>query len=143
MVKISDNSEIYNLIKDVTYLLGISIIEINTFRKRDEFKIQIVLYKSDNFSVDMLCDLHKMILLKLEAVLKYNVSLEISTPGINRKIKSDREFKIFEGKKIKLMLNNDFEEGFILRAERDGFIFKTEYKEVKILYSNVKKAKLS
>ncbi|WP_024653253.1 ribosome maturation factor RimP [Borrelia persica] len=143
MIKIADNSEIYNLIKDVTYLLGIEIIEINAFRKKGGGRIQVVLYKSDNFGINVLYDLHKMILLKLEAVLKYNVSLEISTPGINRKIKSDKEFKIFEGRKIKLMLKNDFEEGFILRAETDGFIFKTEDKEEKILYSNVKKAKLS
>ncbi|AHH03812.1 Putative cytosolic protein [Borrelia nietonii YOR] len=143
MVKIVDNSEVYNLIKNVTDRLGIEIIEINTFRKRDEGRVQIILYKGDDFGVDTLCDLHKMILLNLEAVLKYNFSLEISTPGINRKIKSDREFKVFEGKKIKLMLDNDFEEGFILKAEEDSFIFKTDNKEVKVLYNDVKKAKLS
>ncbi|AHH12831.1 Putative cytosolic protein [Borrelia hermsii YBT] len=143
MVKIVDNSEVYNLIKNVTDRLGIEIIEINTFRKRGEGRVQIVLYKGDDFGVDMLCDLHKMILLNLEAVLNYNFSLEISTPGINRKIRSDREFKIFEGKKIKLMLDNDFEEGFILKAGADSFIFKTDNKEVKVLYSDVKKAKLS
>lgn len=143
MVKIIDNSEVYNLIKNITNQLGIEIIEINTFKKRDKGRIQIVLYKGDDFGVDTLCDLHRMILLSLEVVLKYNFSLEISTPGINRKIKSDREFKIFEGRKIKLMLGNDFEEGLILKAEADGFIFKTDTKEIRILYNNVKKAKLS
>ncbi|AHH11000.1 ribosome maturation factor RimP [Borrelia coriaceae] len=143
MVKIIDNSEVYNLIKNLTDRLGIKIIETNIFRKRNEGRIQVVVYKDDGFGVDALCDLHRMILLSLESVLKYNFSLELSTPGINRKIKSDREFKIFEGKKIKLMLDNDFEEGLILKAETDSFIFKTNNKEVKILYSDVKKAKLS
>ena len=83
-----------------------------------------------------------MILLSLESVLKYNFSLEISTPGVNRKFKSKREFKIFEGKKIKLMLDNDFEEGLILKAEEDSFVFKIGNEEIKVLYSDVKKARL-
>ncbi|APR65307.1 ribosome maturation factor RimP [Borrelia anserina] len=142
MVKIIDNNEIYNLVKNVTDRLGIEIIEINIFRKRDRGKIQIVLYKGNDFGVDTLYDLHKMFLLSLESVFKCNFSLEISTPGINRKIKSDREFKIFEGRRIKLMLNNDFEEGLILKADSGSFIFKTDNEETRILYSDVKKAKL-
>ncbi|WP_445436183.1 ribosome maturation factor RimP [Candidatus Borreliella tachyglossi] len=143
MSKAFDDNEVYNLVKNVTDQLGIEIVEINAFRKRDEGRIQIVLYGDDDFYVDKLCDLHKIILLGLESVLKYNFSLEISTPGINRKIKNDREFKIFEGKKIKLMLDNDFEEGLIFKAETDGFIFKTDSKEIRVLYSDVRKAKLS
>lgn len=142
LVKIIDNNEIYNLVKNVTDRLGIEIIEINIFRKRDRGKIQIVLYKGNDFGVDTLYDLHKMFLLSLESVFKCNFSLEISTPGINRKIKSDREFKIFEGRRIKLMLNNDFEEGLILKADSGSFIFKTDNEETRILYSDVKKAKL-
>ncbi|AYE36647.1 ribosome maturation factor RimP [Borrelia turcica IST7] len=141
MNKSFEENEIYNLIKNLTDRLGIEILEINTFRKRDQGRIQIVLYRRDDFGVDKLCDLHKMILLSLESVLKYNFSLEISTPGVNRKFKSKREFKIFEGKKIKLMLDNDFEEGLILKAEEDGFVFKGN-EEIKVLYSDVKKARL-
>ncbi|BCR22208.1 ribosome maturation factor RimP [Borrelia sp. HM] len=143
MVKTFDNSEIYNLIKSVTDRLGIEIIEVNFFMKKGEGRIQIVLYKDHEFGCDTLCDLHKMILLRLQSVIRYNFSLEISTPGINRNIKSDREFQIFEGKKIKLMLDNDFEEGLILKAEADSFIFKTDNKEIRVLYTDIKKAKLS
>ncbi|QMU99543.1 ribosome maturation factor RimP [Borrelia sp. A-FGy1] len=134
--------EIYNLIKDLTNRLEIEVLEINAFRKRNQGRIHIVLYKKGDFGVDSLCDLHKMILLKLESALKYNFSLEISTPGVNRKFKSKREFKIFEGKKIKLMLDNDFQEGLILKAKEDNFIFKVNREEIKILYSDVKKARL-
>ncbi len=90
----------------------------------------------------MLTDLHKIILLILEASLEYSFTLELSTPGIDRRIKSDREFQIFEGKKIKLMLDNEFEEGFILESKSKSFIFKTENKELNVFYSDVKKARL-
>ncbi|MBB6207559.1 ribosome maturation factor RimP [Borreliella lanei] len=144
MIKYFDyNNEVFNLIKDLTERLNVEILEINIFRNKNNGKIQIVLY-SKNFSlgVDLLTDLHKMILLILEANLKYGFALELSTPGIDRKIKSDREFKIFEGKKIKLMLDNEFEEGFILESKPKSFIFKTDSKEVNVFYSDVKKARL-
>ncbi|UGQ16447.1 ribosome maturation factor RimP [Borrelia sp. RT5S] len=137
-----EENEVYDLIKGITDRLGIEILEINTFKKRGQGRVQVVLYGRGDFGVDKLCDLHKMVLLSLETVLKYDFSLELSTPGVNRKIKNRREFKIFEGKRIKLMLGNEFEEGFILKAEEDSFVFKTGSGEVKILYSDVRKARL-
>ncbi|EEC21014.1 conserved hypothetical protein [Borreliella afzelii ACA-1] len=144
MIKCFDkNNEVYNLIKNLTERLNVEILEINIFRNKNGGKIQIVLY-SKNFSlgIDLMTDLHKMILLILEANLKYSFILELSTPGIDRKIKSDKEFQIFEGKKIKLMLDNEFEEGFILEAKSKSFIFKTDNKELNVFYSDVKKARL-
>lgn len=41
------------------------------------------------------------------------------------------------------MLDNDFEKGLILRAEIDSFIFKTDNKEIRVFYTDIKKAKLS
>lgn len=144
MIKCFDkNNEVYNLIKNLTERLNVEILEINIFRNKNGGKIQIVLY-SNNFSlgIDLMTDLHKMILLILEANLKYSFILELSTPGIDRKIKSNKEFQIFEGKKIKLMLDNEFEEGFILEAKSKSFIFKTDSKELNVFYSDVKKARL-
>ncbi|WKC91154.1 ribosome maturation factor RimP [Borreliella carolinensis] len=144
MIKCFDeNNEVFNLIKDLTRRLNVEILEINIFRNKNNGKIQIVLY-SKNFSldIDLLTDMHKIILLILEANLKYSFTLELSTPGIDRKIKSDREFKIFEGKKIKLMLGNEFEEGVILESKSESFIFKTDSKEINVFYSDVKKARL-
>nr|WP_267917490.1 ribosome maturation factor RimP [Borreliella afzelii] len=144
MIKCFDkNNEVYNLIKNLTERLNVEILEINIFRNKNGGKIQVVLY-SKNFSlgIDLMTDLHKMILLILEANLKYSFILELSTPGIDRKIKSDKEFQIFEGKKIKLMLDNEFEEGFILEAKSKSFIFKTDSKELNVFYSDVKKARL-
>ncbi|WKC58332.1 ribosome maturation factor RimP [Borrelia sp. P9F1] len=137
-----EENEVYDLIKSITDRLGIEILEISTFKKRGQGRVQVVLYGRGDFGVDKLCDLHKMILLSLGTVLRCNFSLELSTPGVNRKIKSRREFKIFEGKRIKLMLDNGFEEGFILEAEEDSFVFKTGNREMKVLYSDVRKARL-
>ncbi|UER67942.1 ribosome maturation factor RimP [Borrelia sp. BU AG58] len=142
MSKSFAEDEVYSLVKSLTDRLGIEILEINTFRKRDQGRVRVVLCGQGDFGVDKLCDLHKMILLSLGSALKCKFSLELSTPGVNRKIKSKREFKIFEGKEIKLMLDNEFEEGLILKAEEDSFIFKTGSKEMKVFYGDVRKARL-
>ncbi|AHH04594.1 ribosome maturation factor RimP [Borrelia miyamotoi] len=63
-------------------------------------RVQIVLYKNDDFEFDTLFDLCKMVLLCLELVLKYNLSLGISMPGINRDMTSDRKFKILRVKRL-------------------------------------------
>lgn len=63
-------------------------------------KVQIVPYENDDFEFDTLCDLCEMVLLCFELVLKYNLSLEISIPVINRNIMSDRKFKILRVKRL-------------------------------------------
>ncbi|BCR21396.1 ribosome maturation factor RimP [Borrelia miyamotoi] len=62
--------------------------------------VQIVLYKNGDFEFDALCDLCKMVLLYLDLVFKCNLSLDISIPGINRDITSDRKFKTLRVKRL-------------------------------------------
>ncbi len=46
----------------------------------------------------------------LDEIIPVKYSLEVSSPGLERKIKSSKEYTIFKGKKIKIKLKEEIEE---------------------------------
>ena len=80
--------------------------------------------------------------------VKYN--LEVSSPGLDRKIKSDKEYVIFEGKLVNVKLkkpSSDTSDKHILGriagfSETDGLTLETENGTVVIPKDNIQKAQL-
>ena len=88
----------------------------------------------------------------LDELIPFKFNLEISSPGMERKIKSDKEFLIFEGKDILLKLKNGiddtYEKQFVAKIidfdEVKGltvFLYGTK-KEVTIPRENIQNARL-
>jgi len=46
----------------------------------------------------------------LDEIIPVKYSLEVSSPGLERKIKSTKEYTIFKGKKVKIKLKEEIEE---------------------------------
>ena len=88
----------------------------------------------------------------LDELIPFKFNLEISSPGMERKIKSDKEFLIFVGKDIQLKLKNGiddtYEKQFVGKIidfdENKGltvFLYGTK-KEVTIPKDNIQNARL-
>ncbi len=88
----------------------------------------------------------------LEELIPFKYNLEVSSPGIERKIKSDKEYLIFKGKDINLKLKNPIDESgekqFVAKIidfeENEGLTVYT-YKDktnIKIKRDNIISAKL-
>lgn len=88
----------------------------------------------------------------LDELIPVKYYLEISSPGIERKLKSDKEYQIFNGKDISLKLKNaiddSFDKQFVAKIvdfnEQDGLtIFRyKDKKEFLIKKENIVYAKL-
>ena len=88
----------------------------------------------------------------LDEIIPVKYSLEVSSPGLERKIKSSKEYSVFKGKKIKIKLKEEIEElnektfiGTILDFQKNiGLTLKIEGNEqiIVVQEENINSAQL-
>ncbi len=73
-----------------------------------------------------------------------DISLEVASPGINRTIKSEREYAVFTGRHIRVLREDDTEwlEGTLKGCSGDSIALKTPEGVIELALSRIKKAKL-
>lgn len=136
------------LLEDVESLvnnLGFSVVEINSSTNRNRFKINIIIYSDNGVKIDDCSVVHKTIFPRLEVIYdKFDVYLEISSPGIERSFKDAREFEVFKGKTVKIMYgeSNDWEYGIIVSTEDDAVVVNFNNDNQKIKFNIIHKCKL-
>ena len=68
--------------------------------------------------------------------------LEVSSPGIERKLENPTHFMSAIGERVKFKINGgDKERGLILKADETGFTITIKKEEVTFEYCNISKAK--
>ena len=112
--------QIIERINPLLIKLGYSLVDIVFINQKKTKKITLYVFKDENMSVDDLALLSKEIDETITSIdfLSEGYLLEVSSPGINRIIKSSKEFDIFKGKEIKVILND----GAIIIGECCGTI---------------------
>ncbi len=117
---------------------GLIPIEIDFQKESGKWFLRIFIYCNDHpVNLDDCENLTRSIDNFLDEIIPVKYYLEVSSPGLERKIKSTKEFSIFKGKKIKLKLKTQIEEtetkvfhGFIEDFQKNiGLIFKDEESE--------------
>ena len=124
-VKSSIVINIENKIKDILDKAKIDLVDIDiTFGKNKH--ITIFVYNKNKTDLDELSNLSKKINPVLEKMPFFNNSfiLEISSPGIYRKLKFIKEFNLFKDKEIKIVTK----EGIVFMGISGG-INKNKYNE--------------
>ena len=125
--------------------MGFSVVEINSSTNRNRFKINIIIYAENGVKIDDCTKVHKTIFPRLELIYdKFDVYLEISSPGIERTFKDAREFKVFTGKSVKIMYgeSNDWEAGVIESVSIDSVILAFDKYNKNIKFNDIHKCKL-
>ena len=101
---------------------GAVVVECGLHRSRGSAAAHVVVYAAEGMDAARLGKLTADLQFRLgtEPVLDA-ATLEVRTPGINRKFKADAEFEIFTGKAVKVLLEkaDDWQEGLISHV-RDG-----------------------
>lgn len=143
------DNKIYEITDPIAESLGYKIVEIQSKNLNDDLYISIVIYSPNGISIDDCSRLHKTLQGRIETFTEdQDIYIEVSSPGINRNIKSAGEFAVFKGKKIKLLLENQAEWQVFIIKETDNNCVTLEIAEndsdetVKIKYSDIRKAKL-
>ncbi len=125
--------------------MGISVVEINAAVVNRKFTIRLVIFQENGVTLKDCEAVHRVIQPRLELLLESREpAMEITSPGIDRKIKSSREYQIFKGKALRLLLEDQSEwiGGWIQDCTADNLILKIDDEEREIPLNTIRKAKL-
>ncbi|MCD6343846.1 MAG: hypothetical protein J7L76_08665 [Spirochaetaceae bacterium] len=135
--------QVKNIISPLLDGMGLSLVEISIGRQRGDVKVNLVLYKEGGISLDHLTAAQKVLRPRLE--LEYdreNLSIEISSPGLSRVIKSPQEYSIFTGRQFRLLLDEEWIDCILKEAGDDNILIEIDKKITEIPIHNIRKAKL-
>jgi ribosome maturation factor RimP len=82
------------------------------------------------------------LLLDAEDPIESKYRLEVSSPGLNRKLKTAREFEHFSGRRAKVQTADGIFRGTIMALKGENVIFEVEGSEVSVGLSDIIKANL-
>ncbi|WP_052078267.1 ribosome maturation factor [Spirochaeta lutea] len=125
--------------------LGFSLVELNYGNTKGTHQTRVIIYSDQGVGSDECALVYRTLLPRLEIILdSRDIHLEISSPGLDRKIKSPREYEIFTGKQVRLLLRDsqDWIEGTISQSNSDSVTIHQEAGETTVPFSNIVKGQL-
>lgn len=149
--KIDTIEKITPVIENTAMRYGFFPIEIDFSKESGRWFLRIFLYSKEKpVTLDDCENISRSMSDFLDELIPVKYNLEVSSPGLDRKIKSDKEYVIFEGKLVNVKLKkpiSDTSDKHILGriagfSETDGLTLETESGTVVIPKDNIQKAQL-
>jgi ribosome maturation factor RimP len=119
------DDEIRQAVEPVLAGMGFSLVELSVGRLKGTTRVNIVLYRKDGIGIDECAEASRLLFPRLETLEGLaDVSLEVSSPGMERHIKSPSEYAIFQGRGVKVLADGATEwEGGIIDAVEGGTLW--------------------
>ena len=128
---------------------NLELYDLNIVNFPNISKIEVFIYSVDNVNIDITTRLNKQLNRLIEDLgfEKGSFDMIVSSPGIERKLKSFRHFELSVGELIKVKLFNPISnvytfEGDLISVDEQNIVLKTDMTEIKINISNIKNAKI-
>ena len=150
----SDKKEIINkitpLVENTVMRFGFMPVEIDFVRENNKDILKIFIYSNTKpVTLDDCEKISRSLDEFLDELIDFKYSLEVSSPGLTRKLKSEKEYLIFVGKivSIKTKTNDVFPnykvEGKILDYNEEKGVLIEEVETKKEYYININDIKSS
>ena len=100
--------------------MGLALVEMTLGRRKGTTRVCVVIYRQGGVGVDDCAEVSGMLLPRLETIDGMaDVSLEVSSPGIERTLRSPAEYAIFAGRGVRILAGTETEwrGGIIERVE--------------------------
>jgi ribosome maturation factor RimP len=139
------DSRIIEDLEPVVNTLGIALVESNAAIVKQVYNIRLVIFREEGVTLKVCEDVHKVIRPRLDLLVESrDLSLEITSPGIDRRIKSSREYAVFKGKFVKILLenSNDWISGKIEESDGVTLVLNVNDKNESYSLAQVRKGKL-
>ncbi len=141
--------EVRKLILPILDELDLKLVDIE-FTKENRPVLRVYIYDPKGTTIKQ-CEIVSRRLGELldnEDLIPYSYILEISSPGLNRKLKNREEYEIFKGRNIKIVLKEPIDKknvftGVLEGLEEDKVLIKDNDELIKIDLDNISKARLN
>lgn len=119
---------------------GVELYDITTAKENDKNIYRIYITSKDGVSLDKCAEVSRLIspILDVEEPMSGNYNLEVSSPGIERKLKKLSHFKASVGEKVKIKdIATEVYKGELLSADDEKIVIKTEFGDETISYDSI------
>jgi ribosome maturation factor RimP len=147
--KISVVEKLFKITEPVAKELNLDIVDIEYLQDGGYWYVRIYIENPDGeIGLEDCAKLSNRIEEDVDALnIENKFFLEVSSPGIERPLKSEKDFIRFTGEKARLILKHKLEDsrnwtGVISRYENGVIYLEAEEKSLEIPYDEVKKANL-
>ena len=97
------------LVENTAMRFGLIPLEVDFSKENGKWFLRIFLYKQEGVTLDDCENVSRSLNTFLDELIPVKFYLEVSSPGLDRKLKSDKEYIIFQGKTIDLRLKSQIE----------------------------------
>jgi len=143
---------LFNSLEPLIRGIGMALIDLSVFHgnRRGGVQAKAVVMKTEHGSgdtgVEDCARAHRLIMPRLELAFPgKDISLEVSSPGINRLIKDGNEFTHFIGRELMCYRTDisDWTTGILRAADEENIVLLGEGGETILSYETIAKARLS
>ena len=120
--------------------LGARVYDISTLKEHDKNIFRVSVTAQGGISLDKCAEISRMIspILDVEEPMNGEYVLEVSSPGIERKLKKKEHFICSVGEKVKVKdFSTDVFKGTLIAADEDKIVIQTEFGEEELTYDNI------
>ena len=120
--------------------LGVELYDITTVREHDDNIYRVSITSKDGVNLDKCAEVSRMIspILDLDEPLGGKYKLEVSSPGIERRLKTKHHFISSVGENVKVKdIATDVFKGKLLSADNDKITIETEFGKEELEYGSI------
>ena len=124
--------------------LGFKLVDLNVLHKKDVWQVKAVIKSEKGVGIKDCTSVHRTLQPRIEALIgSQDVTMEVSSPGINRLVKRAVEFYAFVGEEAQIWDNSitDWRHGIIKEVNSEGLVLNSDNQDIQIPYQDIKKAR--
>jgi ribosome maturation factor RimP len=140
-----ENNELYNALETAIKGCGVEVYDIEKLRENENYILRVSITSPEGVNLDKCAQVSNVIspILDIYEPMSGKYNLEVSSPGIERKLKNPRQFQASIGELVEI---KDFEKnkvkGKLVSANEESVTIELEDGESKSYnYSDVSQAK--
>lgn len=141
--------KIETLVKPIADELNYEVYHIEFVKENNEFYLRIYIDKEEGITITDCEALSRRVsdVLDVEDPIDKAYYLEVSSPGLNRRLFTDEHFKKFVGREVLVKLNGNIEgkkniKGLLKEVNEENIIVEDDEKTITIPKSKIKAANL-
>lgn len=140
---------VQNLVESVLAELGLELVELQYRREPVGFVLRIIIHKPEGVGLTDCEAVSRQVahLLEVEDLIDHAYHLEVSSPGLDRPLKTEKDFLRCRGQKVKVITlvpigTQNTLIGLIADAREGKLLLQIETEVLAIPYEQISKAKL-
>jgi ribosome maturation factor RimP len=137
--------DVRETIEPVLTAMGYALVELAVGRRKGVSHIAVAIYRASGVGVDDCAEVSGMLLPRLSTLEQLSeLTLEVSSPGIERSIRSPSEYGIFAGRGVRVLsgTETEWQSGIIDGVEGDTLWLRRGRERRGFALSGIRKARL-